>query len=237
MTTQFIAHQDDPRTFADKKGATKAIKRDLAKHFEAHGDVLYDTGFDVKPSGDRFGVVIYCDLTAKSAKKLVGPELTGYVIEPELKEEPVKKSKPAAQPKPTTTADAPKKASRRKGQVSVAPTLYSLVQCRAGSKQQAIIDMLSRDNVWDQPFLNDEGEQIGTFSLVGGATLDELRTVCIKKDGVTPWDDNSIRSALYYDLKDKGYGTSTQFVDGVPTYSLVLPMGVDAPLAAKAPAA
>ena len=66
-----------------------------------------------------------------------------------------------------------------------------------------------------------------------GATLADLRTVCIKKDGGT-WDDNSIRSALYYDLKDKGYGTRTEFRDDVPTYFLVLPVGIGAPLAAKA---
>lgn len=198
MTIQFIAHADEPRTFADKKGATKAIKRDLAKHDEAHGDVLFETGFDVKESGDRFGVIVYCDLTPDAAQELVGAELSGYVIEPQLKAEPVKKAAPA------TTA--PK---RRKGQVTVDPT-SPLLPCRAGSKQQAIVDLLAK-----------------------GATLADLRTVCIKKDG-TPWDDNSIRSALYYDIKDKGYGVTTTFdANDVPTYSIVLPEGYDAPLDAK----
>jgi hypothetical protein len=210
--TQFIAHTDTLRTFSDKKGATKAIKRDLAKHFDTHGDILFDTGFDVQPSGERFGVIIYLDLTNASAKKLVGPELSGYVINPELKEEPVK-AKPAPKEKPTAKAGdaAPKKTSRRKGQISVEPTA-PLVHCRVGSKQQAIIDMLARDK---------------------GATLADLRTVCIKKDGNT-WDDNSIRSALYYDLKDKGYGTRTEFKKDVPHYFLVLPEGIDAPLTPKA---
>jgi len=230
--TQFIAHADTPRTFADKKGATKAIKRDLAKHFDAHGDTLFDTGFEAKQTPDgRFGVVLFCDLTPASAQKLVGPELAGYVIEPELKEEPVKKAAPETPA--ATTPDAPKK-SRRKGQVTVAPTL-PLIQCREGSKQQAIIDALAANNVWDQPFNRDDADAShhGNASLVGGATLEDLRKVCLKKDGVTPWDDNSIRSALYYDLKDKGYGTTTRFVDDVPHYSLVLPVGVDAPLAPK----
>lgn len=236
--TQFIAHADEPRTFADKKGATKAIKRDLAKHFDAHGDTLYDTGFEAKQTADgRFGVVVFCDLTPASAKKLVGPELTGYVIEPELKEEPKKK---AAAPAPAKTDEPKKTGSRRKGQVSVAPAA-PLLQCREGSKQQAIIDALATDNVWDTEmefFPKGDAHQavIGMGSVVGGATLDDLRKVCLKKDGVTPWDDNSIRSALYYDLKDKGYGTSTRFdEDGTPIYSLVLPQGVEAPLAPKAP--
>jgi len=235
--TQFIAHADAPRTFASAKGAKAAVKRDLTKHWDAHGDVLYETGVDVKPSGDAFGVIIYCDLTAKSAQKLVGPELHGYVIEPQLKEEPVK-AKPA--PKPTAaTSDAPKKVSRRKGQISVEPTA-PLVHCRVGSKQQAIIDMLARDNVWDQevhraldPTKPDNLTLIGMASLVGGATLADLRTVCIKKDGVTPWDDNSIRSALYYDLKDKGYGTTTRFDGEDIFYSLRIPVGYDAPLEPK----
>lgn len=201
-TTQFIAHASEPRTFADKKGATKAIKRDLAKHGDAHGDVLFETGYDVKETGSRFGVVVYCDLTPTSAQELVGSELSGYVIEPQLKAEPVKK----AAATPATPAAAPK---RRKGQVSVDPT-SPLLPCRAGSKQQAIVELLEK-----------------------GATLTDLRAVCIKKDG-TPWDDNSIRSALYYDIKDKGYGVSTVFdANDVPTYTLVLPEGYDAPLPAK----
>jgi len=206
--TQFIAHTDTPRTFADKKGATKAIKRDLGKHFDKHGDVLFDTGFDVKPAGERFGVILYCDLTNAAAKKLIGTELSGYVIEPQRKEETVK-----VKPTPESlTTSAPKKSTRRKGQICVDPTA-PLIHCRVGSKQQAIVDMLAREE---------------------GATLAALRTVCIKKDGVTPWDDNSIRSALYYDLKDKGYGTRTEFLDDVPTYFLVLPEGIDAPLEPKA---
>lgn len=228
--TQFIAHAEEPRTFANKKGATAAIKRDLDKHWQNHGDVLFETGFDVRPAGDRFGVVLFCDLTDSSAHELVGTELSGYVIEPQLKEEPVKKAAPA---KPAS----PKK-SRRKGQISVAP-MAPLIPCREGSKQQAIIDALATDNVWDQPIEyypngEDEPPVAGMSSIVGGATLEDLSKVCIKNDGVTPWEDNSIRSAMYYDLKDKGYGTRT-LVDenGVHYYTLVLPEGYDAPLPPK----
>jgi len=228
--SQFIAHAEKPRTFASAKGAKAAVRRDLGKHWDVHGDVLFDTGFDVKPAGDSFGVVIYCDLTPPAAKKLVGSELHGYVIEPQRKEETVKRTE-------TTGTPEPKKTSRRKGQVSVAPTTYNLIQCRAGSKQQRIVDVLASGAVWDtlMTFETKDGLVEGMASKVGGATMDDLRRVCIRKDGVTPWDDNSIRSALYYDLKDKGYGTSTRFENGEPVYSLVLPMGVDEPLPPKAP--
>lgn len=204
MIAQFIAHAETPRTFADKKAANKAIKRDLNKHFDAHGDVLYDTGVEAKQTPDgRFGVVVFVDLTPTEAQKLVGPELEGYVIEPQLKEE--QKTKQKAAPK----SDAPKK-SRRAGEINVDP-ISPLIPARAGSKQQAIIDCLTK-----------------------GATMDDLRTVCVRKDG-TMWDDNSIRSALYYDVKQKGYGVRTEWNDDEPTYHIVLPEGYDEPLSAKKP--
>lgn len=207
--TQFIAHADAPRTFADKKGATKAIKRDLEKT----STDLNVTGYDVKEAMEgRFGVVVYVDLTPTEAQKLVGKELEGYVIEPSLQEpakvEPVKADKPV---KPTKAPKAPATGARRKGQITVAPTA-PLIACRPGSKQQAIIETLARE---------------------GGATLEDLRKVCLKADG-TPWDDNSIRSAMYYDLEQKGYGTDTRFEGDVAIYSLVLPKGYTTFLPPKA---
>lgn len=231
MTNQFIAHADAPRTFADKKGATKAIKRDLDKHWSTHGDVLYETGFDVKPTGDRFGVVVYVDLTPDAATKLVGPELSGYVIEPQLKDEP--------KPKAAAPAVAKKQPGKRKtGEINVAP-MDSAIPARAGSKQQAIIDLLATDCVWDGvkdffPKGTAHKAVQGRVSKVGGCTLEDLRTVCVKKDG-TPWDDNSIRSGLYYDVKQKGYGVTTRVVDNVAYYMLALPMAIEAPLPARTP--
>lgn len=203
--TQFIAHAAEPRTFSDKKGATKAIKRDLLKHHETHGDVLFDTGFDVKEAAEgRFGVVVYVDLTPTAAQKIVGKELEGYVIEASLKDEaaPVKKAsdKPAKEKAPAK--------KRKSGEVNVEP-MKTLVAARAGSKQDQIITLL-----------------------LGGATLDMLRTVCTKADG-TVWDDNSIRSALYYDVHQKGYGVRTTWEGDVATYWLVLPAGIKAPLPAR----
>ncbi len=199
--TQFIAHAETPRTFSDKKGATKAIKRDLEKTTES----LNVTGYDVKEANEgRFGVVVYVDLTPTDALKLVGKELEGYVIEASLPEAaPVKK----ASDKPAPKDKAPAK-KRKSGEVNVDP-MKTLVAARAGSKQDLIIGLL---NV--------------------GATLNDLRKVCTKADG-TVWDDNSIRSALYYDVHQKGYGVRTTWEGDVATYWLVLPANVTAPLPAR----
>lgn len=207
MTNQFIAHAAAPRTFADKKGAAKAVKRDLGKHFDTHGDVLFDTGTEIKQTPDgRFGVIIFLDLTETDARKLVGQELEGYVIQPELKEEPKAKLPPVERPAPVAKTPS----SRKSGEINVDPTA-PLVACRAGSKQQQLLDALTR-----------------------GCTMDDLRAICVRKDG-TVWDDNSIRSALYFDVKQKGYGVRTEWNGPVPTYHVVLPKGYDAPLPAKAP--
>lgn len=188
--TQFIAHAQEPRTFSTKKGAFAAIKRDLAKTPEA----INAAGYDVQPSGDRFGVIVYLDLTQKEAEDQVTTDLAGYVIEPMMKDTaPAKSGKPG----------------RRAGEVNVTP-FENLIPCRAGSKQQALVDAL-----WK------------------GATMDDLRAICVRRDG-TPWDDSSIRSAFYEDMKKKGYGVKTSWNGETPTYHLVLPAGYDTPLAPTA---
>jgi len=199
MATQFIAHADEPRTFSDAKGARKAVKRDLAKHSDAHGDVLFATGTDVRETADgRFGIVVFVDLTPSEAKNVVGEELTGFIIQPDLEE---KAPEPKEQPKE-------QRKSRKSGEINVDP-MPTLIQARVGSKQQAIIDLLTK-----------------------GATMDDLRAVCVRRDGVS-WDDNSIRSALYYDVRQKGYGVRTEWEGDTARYHLVLPDGYDAPLEAK----
>jgi hypothetical protein len=59
------------------------------------------------------------------------------------------------------------------------------------------------------------------------ATLAELVAV------LKPWSESSVKSALYWDVaKDKGYGVRTETpADGTQRYHLVLPKGVEAPLA------
>lgn len=217
--TQFIAHTDEPKTFAHKKGATAAVKRDLAKHSDAHGMILYETGFDVQPSNDRFGVVIYVDLTSKTAHDIVGPELAGYVIDAQLKDEPVKTETKTAAPietktaEPTVVADKP---TKRRNDVNIAPSGAALIPARYGSTQQDIIDMLTRD---------------------AGASLDQLVAACVRKDGKN-WSPASLMAGLYHHIPYKGYGVRTVFNDAdVAFYHIVLPDGIDAAAAARRPRA
>lgn len=218
MTTQFIAHSDEPKTFAHKKGAQAAIRRDLQKHDEAHGDVLFETGFDVKPAGDRFGVVIYCDVTPEAARKIVGVELSGYVIEPQLKDEPKKADAPKSDdaPKPKK-ADAPKADAapkRVKSIVEIEPNGLPLIPARHGSTQQTIIDLLARDE---------------------GATLAELVEKCVRKDGEN-WAPASLMAGLYHHIPHKGYGITTRLDDdGVAHYRLRYAPGIYGPIEPRRP--
>jgi len=208
MAHQFIAHADKPRTFADRKGALRALERDMAK-FTAHADNpdIFSTGTQITKTPDgRFGVVIFCDLTPSEAKAKVGPELTGFVIQADYDEKP-------GTSKRTGEEGKPKRATghrRNRGEVSTTPTA-PLHPCREDSKQQKILDLLVR-----------------------GATMADLRRVCVKRDG-EPWSDDSIRSALYYDMKQKGYGVRTTWIGEFPMYRIVLPEGYEVPVAPRKP--
>ncbi len=189
-----MTNQTELRTFADRKGATKAANRDAGKL--ATTVIIAD--IEYPQIDDRFGVRVILEhapseLSANDLLPLEGFEVTFT-------------QKDA--PKPEEVS-APVK-SRNAGEVNVEPT-SPLLACRVGSKQQQIVDLL-----------------------VKGATMDDLRSVCVRKDG-TVWDDNSIRSALYYDIKQKGYGVRTEFVEGEAVYHVVLPAGYKAPLPARAP--
>ncbi len=207
------------RTFADKKGALKAVKRD-ANGLPQEVSIL---DVSAEQEGDRWVAVVELDHAPSEQNKLDLTAINGFRAVFSRKEEP-------AAPKPVVTPTAPK-GSRRKGQITVAPTA-PLIQCRDGSKQQAIIEALATGCVFDQPVTDANGKLLGHGSLVGGASMTDLRKVCVKGDG-TPWDDNSIRSSMYFDLELKGYGTSTRFVDGEPIYTLRLPLGYDTFLGPK----
>lgn len=217
------------RTFAEKKGALKAVKRD-SSGLPPEVSILDLTA---EQEGDRWVAVVELDHAPSEQSNLDLTAINGFRAVFSRKEEP-------AAPKPEATPTAPK-GSRRKGQITVAPTA-PLIQCREGSKQQAIVETLATGCVFDQPvyaLIEDkvtgqivQGDLIGYGSVVGGASMTDLRKVCVKGDG-TPWDDNSIRSSMYFDLELKGYGTSTRFVDGEPIYTLRLPLGYDTFLGPK----
>lgn len=229
MTNQFLAG-DTARTFAHKKGATAAAKKALIKHDEAHGDVLFSTGFEVEDGleGDRFGVIVFVDLTPAEAPKIVGPELDGFVIDPTRKAEPKAKADPdfagytakvvdEVKAKVVDPSDDGSDAAldpapddvqprRRNADINIDPSGHALIAARHGSKQQIIIDLLARDE---------------------GATLGELVESCVRKDG-TNWNAASLMAGLYHHIPHKGYGIVTSFdTDSVAHYHLVLPDGIE----------
>jgi hypothetical protein len=201
MENQTHTFIGEPRTFADKKGATKAAIRDLQK---VPTDIFI-ADWEVQPAGERFGVLVHLDHA--STEKLELTTLEGFAVVFD-RAAPVDAT-PIPKPAPSK--------KRRSGEINVAPIEASglpnnrPIAARAGSKQQLIIDLLT-----------------------GGCNMVDLRRVCVKPDGVT-WDDNSIRSALYFDVHQKGYGVRTVWADDVPSYFLVLPEGVDAPTEPKQP--
>lgn len=74
-------------------------------------------------------------------------------------------------------------------------------------------------------------------ALVGGATLDELRKVCVGGDG-TPWRDSSIKTTMSWHLGRKGYGVRTIQSAGKPArYVLLFPAGAGNKLLVTAPPA
>jgi len=209
--TNYIAHADAARTFADKKGAMKAARRDVTKHYDAHADAdLLITDIEAQPVGDRWGVVIHTDMTPDEAHVSVQAELTGYMIAPS------EDVRPAPEPTPAPKAKAkPAGGKRVTGNITI-EARAPLQACREGTKQQALVDALANP---------------------AGATLTQLQKLCVKRDGVTLWDMGSVRSALYYDLRDKGYGIRTDMTGEEPVHFLVLPEGYDEPAAAKSPKA
>lgn len=206
MSYEFIAHAEEPRTFADKKGALRALERDLKKFADnPDSPQIFSTGSQiVQTANGRWGVKIFCDLTPSEAKAKIGTELTGFVIQADYPEKKELSKAPGKE-------DQPKRARghrRNKGEVATSP-IAPLHPCREGSKQQKILDLL-----------------------VMGVSMDGLRKVCVKADG-TPWSDDSIRSALYYDMKQKGYGVRTTWAGEVPFYHVVLPEGYEVPVPPK----
>lgn len=206
----------DLRTFADKKGAMKAIKRDAAALPEQV--ILLDlTAHESTEVPGRFYATAHLDHLDTEVLDLTA--LAGFNVSFEgLPVAPVKPAK-----------------KRKSGEVNVNP-LKTLLAARSTSKQQAMIDLLAAGCVWDQPhYITEEGPDglvatlIGYSSLAGGCKMEDLRKVCVKSDGTT-WEDGSIRSALYYDVRQKGYGILTIYEGDDAWYSLILPVGCNAPL-------
>lgn len=107
--------------------------------------------------------------------------------------------------------NAPKARKLSRG-INLAPKA-KVLPCRAGTKQAAILDLISRPE---------------------GATMDELREA-LSGSG-RPWLDVSIKAGLTWDMNSvKGYGVRTSIrgegENAVHAYHAVYPEGQEAPLA------
>lgn len=117
------------------------------------------------------------------------------------------KAKPAPKA-PKAPAEKKAAAPRRGTGINLAPTKKAY-PCRAGSKQAMLVDMLSRPE---------------------GATMGEL--LAALSGGSKPWKEVTVKSGLNWDMnKVKGYGIRTTKRGDADCYHLVLPEGMDAPLA------
>lgn len=94
-----------------------------------------------------------------------------------------------------------KPARAKKGSVvNFAPHKDGLVEkVRPNTKQAAIVEALRE-----------------------GATLVDLRSVCVRRDGTGSWPDSTIISALYHDVKKKGYGIRTEAGDDAEAHRYFL---------------
>ncbi len=99
-------------------------------------------------------------------------------------------------------APAEKKARAPRGTNLAAPG-HAPIQCREGSKQAMLLDMLSRPN---------------------GATMAEL--IEALSGGNKPWTEATVRSGFGWDMKLKGYGVRSAFdADGTERFHIVVPEG------------
>lgn len=100
------------------------------------------------------------------------------------------------------SAEEKKKARAPRGTNLAAPG-HAPIQCREGSKQAVLLDMLSRPN---------------------GATMAELIEALI--GGNKPWTEATVRSGFGWDMKLKGYGVRSAFAaDGTERFHIVVPEG------------
>lgn len=85
----------------------------------------------------------------------------------------------------------------RRGTNLAAPG-FAPVACRADSKQSILVDTLARPE---------------------GASMDEL--IAALAGGNKPWTEVTVRSGFGWDLKKKGYGVRSEFVEGKKAGELI----------------
>ncbi len=94
-------------------------------------------------------------------------------------------------------------ASRRRvrtGRIHIHPDGGRVVEPKPGTKQALVANALRK-----------------------GATMQDLREICVKKSG-EPWTDSAIIQMFYHDLRNKGFGVRTDDdMDRGLTYYLIEP--------------
>lgn len=141
-------------------------------------------------------------------------ELLDQIAATARRDEGSKATKPAAEkavkavePKAAkATKPAGEKAVRAARGTNLLPPGGAPLACREGSKQAMLVDLLSKES---------------------GATMSELLRGL--SGGNRPWTEASVRSGFGWDLKQKGYGVHSVFVDGVEVFHLVVPKGYAIP--------
>lgn len=73
------------------------------------------------------------------------------------------------------------------------------------------------------PVRKDSKQHILLELLRKGSTLEEMAVA------LPGWKPSTIYAAMYWDLKKKGYGVTTEFTNGVAKYLLALPEGETVP--------
>lgn len=68
------------------------------------------------------------------------------------------------------------------------------------------------------------------LALLKGATIDDMRAICVKADH-TPWTANATRAALTTFQVNNGYGVEERDEDGVRRFFLIMPKGMESPVA------
>lgn len=142
--------------------------------------------------------------TKRFATKKAGVDRTWKLLEA-YGEKSKAAAKAASAPKAKAkSAGAPKK--RKSAGTNLPAPGFAPLACREGSKQAILVDMLSRKE---------------------GATMEQL--IDGLAGGKRPWQEATVRSGFGWDLKQKGYGVKSEFVDGVEVFHLVVPAGKSIP--------
>lgn len=123
-------------------------------------------------------------------------------VESEVEAAPAPAAQKVAQKAAKGSTKKSEKTPTVKKGTHIAAGLTQPLACRVGSKQAAMLDLLSRPN---------------------GASMAEL--IEGLSGGAKPWQEVTVRSGFGWDMKNKGYGVESRMVDGVERFFIIVPEG------------